>query len=90
MRLLTLKLFRHLHSHSLNNTLHGLEDEKIFEWSSMQRVLFKSPKLPSVLATLRYEAAHSMQIERPAKLRAKVVKRIDEESTVRGETSSEI
>lgn len=51
MRLLTLKLFRHVHGLLENNRLYALKNKKLFERSPVER-FFNESALPLVFGTL--------------------------------------
>lgn len=88
MRLLKLVFFKHLQGLFDNNKLRVLKDIELFKWSTVQQICLKTSALPPAFATSGTEAAHSLQIERPAMSSAEILELVVQRQAVREERSS--
>lgn len=68
--------------------MYDLRNDRLLEWSTVQKFCFSAPALQSVFATLRDEIVHPLQIERPAKSHEETVEPDDEGNVVRKMTFS--
>lgn len=87
MRLLTVEFFKSLHGLLGNNALYALDDERLFECTTMQQFCFTASALSLGLAGLGDEIANPLRVELPAGSCAKVVE-LDDDGNVKGAEAS--
>lgn len=85
MRVLTSEFLKYLRGHPENSILYALEGEELFEWCAVQPLFLKASALRLVSATPGDKTARTLDVKRPAKSPAEVVKLDDKRDFMSGE-----